>query len=369
MTAIEPVLESRSKTAEDTLLIDTDVHESWSSMNDIKPFMDPFWAKQHDLYKFAPSPGFHYMAPVQHGGTRKEWETGGSMGSSLEAMQKHLLDGESTSVGILDGALPTFAAIKGSQEFMTAVVSAYNDWQIATWLEPEPRLRGSVHVMLHDPERAVEEIERVGKHPQIVQVFFPTLTDTQFGDPFYRPIFEAAVRNELAVAMHHIGSTDTVLGWPRYYVEWHTTCAPFSNMAQLVSLVFNGTFERFPELKVVVLEAGIAWLPWLLWRLDEQYREHRAEVPWLKRLPSEYLSDQVRVAPQPLGDLNARQVQQVVELAQGEDMLVFASDYPHYDADSAYAVLPNTLPEELRRKIRFENALATYPKLRNLSAA
>jgi predicted TIM-barrel fold metal-dependent hydrolase len=196
----------------------------------------------------------------------------------------------------------------------------------------------------------------------------PTLTDTEFGDPFYEPIFEAAVRNDLVVTMHHQGCTQTVLGYPRYYISWHTTAAPFSNMGQLLGMIFNGTFERHPELKVVVLESGVAWVPWFMWRADEQYRAHRAEVPWLKRLPSDIMREQIRVATQPVGDITAAQFVDLVEMVESESIYLFASDYPHYDADSAYATLPSkTIPEDLRQRIRYKNALETYPKLRNLA--
>jgi len=98
MTAIEPVRESRTKAAEDTLLIDTDVHENWSAMTDLEPVMDPFWREQMDRYFSKPVLGSHYLAPVQHRGTRKEWHTGGYMGTSLGAMQQHLFDEEGEGV-------------------------------------------------------------------------------------------------------------------------------------------------------------------------------------------------------------------------------------------------------------------------------
>jgi len=363
--ASEPVTSSDSTS---TLLIDTDVHERWTSPEDVFPYLDPFWQRQVEHASGFPSvPATPYLPPIQHGGTRREWQTDAGWGRSLSDMQHHLFDEEKTSIGILNGFY-AFAAVKGSYEFMAALAAAYNDWQIDKWLEPEPRLRGSVHVTIKDPEVAAREIDRVGSHPQVVQVFLPTLTDTEFGDPFYAPIFEAALRNDLVVAMHHQGCTQSVIGFPRYYVTLHTMRAPMANMAQLVGMIFNGTFDKYPELKVVVLESGVAWVPWFMWRLDEQYRGHRAEVPWVKRLPSEIMRAQIRVATQPIGDVTAAQFVKLVEMVESESIYVFASDYPHYDADSAYAVLPSkTIPEDFRLRLRYKNALETFPKLRNLA--
>jgi predicted TIM-barrel fold metal-dependent hydrolase len=374
-------------TATSTLLIDTDVHERWSSISDIFPYLDQFWQRQAKRSAGLPHfPGSPYLPPVYNGGTRREWqiadravaqEPGAAAAedpltqpparTDLATLQRHLFDEEQTSIGILDGFV-AFASLKGSYEFASALAAAYNDWQIDKWLEPEPRLRGSVHITTKDPQVAAREIDRVGGHPQIVQVFLPTLTDTEFGDPFYRPIFEAALRNDLVVTMHHHSCTQTVLGYPRYYVSWHSTVAPFSNMAQLVGLIFCGVFDRYPELKVVVNESGVAWVPWFMWRLDEQYREHRGEVPWVKRLPSEIMRENIRVSTQPMSDITARQFVKLVEMVESDRIFVFASDYPHYDADSAYAILPTkTIPEELRLRIRYQNALETYPKLRDLA--
>ena len=86
---------------------------------------------------------------------------------------------------------------QGWYEQAAAMASAYNDWQIEHWLDQEPRLRGSVHVVAHDPSRRRARSTVSAGHPQIVQVFLPVVTDRQYGDPMYHPIYEAAVRNDL----------------------------------------------------------------------------------------------------------------------------------------------------------------------------
>ena len=159
-----------------------------------------------------------------------------------------------------------------------------------------------------------------------------------------------------------------MLGYPRYYIEWHTTAAPQAGMNQLLSIICNGVLDQLPELKVVILETGVAWLPWFMWRLDQQYRECRLEVPWVKRLPSEHMRDSVRLSTQPMGDVKPAHLQQLIEMTDSDRMYMFATDYPHYDADSVDQVLPGALPEALRQRIRYQNALETYPRLKDLAA-
>src|SRR5438045_2619407 len=128
-------------------------------------------------------------------------------------------------------------------------------------------------------------------------------------------------------------------------------------MAHLTSLICHGTFERFPRLRVVLIEGGVCWLPGLIWRLDGNYKALRMEVPWVKRLPSEYVHDHVRLSTQPLerpsrtADLRA-----VLEVI-GPELLLFATDYPHWDFDNP-AFLP--LKDEWAEQVLDTNARAWY---------
>jgi predicted TIM-barrel fold metal-dependent hydrolase len=350
-----------------TILIDTDIHESIDDINELTPHLDPHWRAFLREHRFRglsnPSP---YTNPVAGGPFRKDWiQPNGKVGTDLDFMRAHVFDQEMVTTGILNGFFHV-SAQRGHFELATALASAYNDWQIEHWLQPERRLLGSVHVVAHDPQRAAREIDRVAEHPQIVQVFLPTVSDRQYGDPYYWPIYEAAVRNGLVIALHHGGATTTNFGYPRYYIEWHTLAAPQGAINQLLSLLCNGVFDRFPDLRVVLLETGVAWVPWFMWRLDQQYRELRAEVPWVKRLPSEHMRESVRVATQPMGDIPPQHFRTLAEMSESERMYVFATDYPHYDADSVEQVVTGALPEGLRQRIRYQNALDTYPRLEKL---
>ena len=153
----------------------------------------------------------------------------------------------------------------------------------------------------------------------------------------------------------------TAGGWPSYYIEEMTGHAQ-SCQAQVTSLVLEGVFERFPDLRVVFIESGFAWLPALGWRLDTHWKKLKAENPALKRLPSEYIREHIYVTTQPMEE--PERPRHLLDLFDwiGWDRLLFASDYPHWDYDDPAHCLPGGATEEQRRKLFLANALSLYGK-------
>ena len=149
-------------------------------------------------------------------------------------------------------------------------------------------------------------------------------------------------------------------GWPSFYLEDHTGMAQ-SFQSQLISLVCEGVFERFPTLKVVLIEGGFAWLPPLMWRLDRAWQRLREETPDLRRPPSAYIREHVWLTTQPMEEPpRPEQFHQLLEQLDMDDRLLFATDYPHWDFDSPDQALPVKLAPALERKIMAENARALY---------
>src|SRR5438067_4126155 len=153
-------------------------------------------------------------------------------------------------------------------------------------------------------ELAVAEIKRRAGDRRFVQVQFTGRPREPMGRRKYWPIYEACVEHDLVVMSHAFGSGGqpiTGCGWPSYYIEDHV--GPHQSMqANLISLVVEGVFERFPDLRVVSAENGFGWVPPLLWRLDSAYALLRDEVPHLRRRPSEYLREHGWFCKQPVGE-------------------------------------------------------------------
>ncbi|MCH7974962.1 MAG: amidohydrolase [Bacteroidetes bacterium] len=267
-----------------------------------------------------------------------------------------VLVGESSHLAISNLANPNWAA---------ALASAYNDRMINRWFSADERFLGSIFVATQDPETAAREIERVADHPQFVQVALGSGTRFPYGQRYYHPIYATAERHGLPIAIHPftegagIAYAPTAAGYPSHYIEFHT-CIPGSLQVHLVSMICEGIFETFPGLKLVIMEGGISWLPSLLWRLDKNWKSLRSEVPWVKRKPSHYAADHVRLTTQPLEEPeHPRHLRQILDMFPAERMLMFSSDYPHWDSDNPTRVLSH-FPKDMQRRISAENARQLY---------
>ena len=135
---------------------------------------------------------------------------------------------------------------------------------------------------------------------------------------------------------------------------------PITYGSHLVSLVFGGVFERFPGLKWAFVEGGFCWVGPLLWRMDRYWSECRAELPWLTRAPSEVVREHVRFTSQPLEEPQGRdQLAAALEWADAAHLLMFSSDYPHWDFDDP-AFVERHVPKALHDAVFRTNALEFY---------
>jgi uncharacterized protein len=341
-------------------IIDVDVHERLVSHRDLALYLEEPWRHYVTNTSWQGPRQLPYVQLMSAGVDRADAipEEGGPAGSSVSLLQKQLLDEWNVEVAILTGLFYP-STLKAQFEFATALATAYNNWQIEHWLDKDQRLRGSIHVAAQDPASAVREIDRLGSHPQMVQILLPIDSTWQWGDPFYHPIFEAANRHGLHVAMHISTAARTAVDIPRYFIEWHT-CYPQAFMSQATSVICNGIFDKWPELKLVLLECSFTWVPHLMWRMDTNYRSLRMEVPWMKRMPSEYFHENVRCATQPMEEPDPKHLLQCVEMIGNDEFLLFATDYPHWDFDSPHRAFPHTFSKELKQKILYGNAKKLY---------
>jgi uncharacterized protein len=254
-----------------------------------------------------------------------------------------------------------------SEDMAAAFASAVNDWLRVEWLDRDERLRASIVVPMQNPAMAAEEIDRCAGDARFVQVLMLLMDEMPLGKRHYWPIYEAAQRHGLPVGIHAGSSYRhpvTAVGWPSYYTEDYAAQAQ-AFQSQLTSLICEGVFSKFPDLRVVLLESGFTWLPAHLWRLTKYWRGLRMEIPWVDRSPVEIVRSNVRLSLQPVdGPADGGQMLRLMDHLESEELLLFSTDYPHWQFDGT-AVMPEGLGSGLIRKIMVDNPLATYSRLLN----
>jgi uncharacterized protein len=241
----------------------------------------------------------------------------------------------------------------------SVIATATNDWLADVWLSSDERYRGAIVVAPQDPASAAAEIRRMAENQSVVEVLVAS-NNVLMGDPSLYPIYDAASECGLPVTVHPCGTESIyanaplLSGIPWYHVQWHTTLT-LPHQANAVSLVAHGVFEKFPNLHVVFTEVGVAWLLDVMWRMDKNWKGLRDEVPWVKRLPSEYMIEHFRFTTQPFLEPKKREhLAQFIEMIDGDRILMFSTDYPHWDGDSLSML--KTLPRAIRDRVAFQNA-------------
>jgi predicted TIM-barrel fold metal-dependent hydrolase len=346
-------------------IIDSDIHPSLRTPRDLDPFLSARWRKHIAEYgKLGHGPYAMrntYPRFMPNTARRDAWPPGGfPPGSDLAFMQAQHLDPLGIELGVLEPLMDS--SLVRNLELSAALCSAINDWQVDAFTSKESRLRASIVVPFEDAAASVREIEKRAGDKNFVQIQMNSRSTEPVGRQRYWPIFEAAESLGLPIGMHiggEAGHGPTASGWPSFYVEDHHGLV-HTMQCQATSLVLEGVLERFPGLKIIMIEGGFAWIPALAWRLDAHWRKMASEVPQVKRPPSEYIRRNLYVSTQPMEEpADSKHLRQTLEWI-GWDRIVFATDYPHWDFDDPRTAFKCELSEAERHAIFRGNAEQLY---------
>src|SRR5262245_30272113 len=333
-------------------IVDCDIHPAFRTPKDLHPFLPERWREHMATFgehlRHGLSGQLPYPRMMAAGMRADSFPEQGPPGSDLALMRRQHLDPNGVEIGMLM-PLSRAGMEERNLDYAAALAHAVNDWQLEAWIKPEPRLRGGIVVPQEDAAFSVKEIEERAANPTFVQVLLSPRSSDPLGHRRYWPIFEAAERADLPIGLHVQGFSgghpSTPSGWPTYYMQEHY--AMTGNMqGTVVSLVFEGVFERFPGLKVVLIEGGFAWVPSLCWRMDKHWERMRKETPHVKRPPSEYVRKHFWFTTQPIEEPdNPAHLAEIMERI-GWDRLMFSTDYPHWDFDDPQQVFQFKVTDE-----------------------
>ncbi len=341
-------------------IIDCDLHNEVPSLDVLKPYLPDHWCDYIDESAFRGPDADDYPKGARTS-IRPGLDWGGETEAQLSLLREQVLDLLQADYGVLDCSY----RVQGvhNEDLAAALASAVNRWQAEFWLDRDPRLRASIVAPTQNSVLAAKEIDRWGPDPRFVQVVMPVRSLVPYGNRMYDPIYEAADRHDLVVGIQFGGSPGhppTPSGWLSTYLEEYAAMAQIFQ-SQVTSLIVEGVFDRFPNLRIALIEAGFVWMPSLMWRLDKEWRGLRRDIAWVKRPPSDYIRQHIRLTLQPMDSPpDPKQLLQIIGQLESDEMLMFATDHPHWHFDHLEEAFPGGLSESLTRRILAENARSFY---------
>jgi uncharacterized protein len=210
----------------------------------------------------------------------------------------------------------------------------YNRWLTEKVLpESDGRFYSMLCLPFSDPDESLRQIEAFGDRKGVTGFMVTTVRHNPVHDNCYMKLYRAIEERGLALTFHsgfHWG--EPVFKGCNRFISVHALGFSFYNILHLTNWVINGLGERFPKLPVIWVESGLAWVPFLMQRLDHEYMMRTSDCPTLKKKPSDYMR-QMYYSTQPMEVQDMEALQCTFRMINAETQLLYSSDYPHWDFD------------------------------------
>jgi predicted TIM-barrel fold metal-dependent hydrolase len=247
-------------------------------------------------------------------------------------------------------------------EVEVAVARAYARWITEEIMSADPSIKTMLYLPFNDPVASLKLVEDFGDGPGVVGFMVTSVRYRPVHHRDYMKLYAAIAETGMPLGFHAAYNwQERSMEQLNKFLSVHALGFPFYNMIHLTNWVINGIPERFPDLRVVWIESGLAWIPFLMQRLDDEYMMRSSEAPSLTKRPSEYMRE-FYYTSQPMeftGNMDALRV--TFEMMDAENRLMYSSDYPHWDFDLPSKIYDLPFPsEETKRKILGGNALELF---------
>lgn len=347
-------------------MIDCDIHNEIPALSSLYPYLPEHWVAYCEESAFTGPDADDYpqaLAATFHPAYRNLQvdDAVPNTQEQVELVQQHVLDKWGITLGILN---PTYRIQSiHSLDLAESMATAVNAWQVKEWMNADSRFKASLVVPSQHPVLAAAEVKRWEGHPGFVQVVLPVRSRMPYGNRNFDPLFAAIQDADLRVAISFggaPGNPPSGVGWPNTYFEIYAGMAQVFQ-SQVMSMVYEGVFDRFPGISVVLLEGGFTWVPSLMWRMNKEWKGLRHNVPWVKELPSEYIRRHFRWSMLPLdASPQTSQNKELLDQMGGEDLLMFGTDFPHSHFESTEEIWPPFMGEDTKRKLSLSNPQTFY---------
>jgi len=363
--------QARARKYEDMLIVDCDAHHYENeNFNEILPFIENDVLRQ--LTMSGRAKGRHSIVPGQVG----YQDMGGRVTRYPLRMTEKTEPGKLRDVQLgerwMDAMgvdysclFPTGMLNVGlhpQKEMEVELCWAYNRWLTEVVLpENHGRFYTQLALPLSDPEASLRQVETFGGRKGVTGFMVTTVRTLPVHDNALMKVYRAIEERGLSLAFHSGPNWgEPVFKGLNRFISVHALGFSFYNILHCTNWVINGMGERFPKLPVIWIESGLAWIPFLMQRLDHEYMMRPSEAPLLKKKPSDYMRDMF-YSTQPMEIQDMEALETTFRMMNAETQLMYASDYPHWDFD-----LPSTiydlpfLSEKAKHNILGGNAARTF---------
>jgi len=251
-------------------------------------------------------------------------------------------------------------------QLFSAICRAYNDW-LAEFCSVGPdRLKAIAMINVDDVADAVSELERTAKFGFVGAMIteYP-LEERRYDHSDYEPLWAAAAGLNMPLSLHTATRrvlSNTALVERTVHDASRRATKVFLPAISMCDMIFSGVFERYPDLRLAIVEFELSWVPYVLTNMDYTYRERHEEAQYRFKgdtLPSDFFARNVFLSFQE-DDIGIRLRDRI-----GVDCMMWGSDYPHSESTfpRSRQVLDEILqgvPEEERAKIVCHNTARLY---------
>ncbi|MBI67305.1 MAG: hypothetical protein CL777_00965 [Chloroflexi bacterium] len=283
----------------------------------------------------------------------------------VSQVQLEAMDTEGIDVAVMfpSRGLSVLTRPNMDTEFAAAIARAYNDWMYDFCSLDPNRMYGAGMISVYDINDAVKETRRAVNELGFKAVFVRSnvVIGKPWHDPYFEPLWNVLEELDIPIGFHEATGSMSKQAGEHFdnFMLRRIYSQPFEQMMGMGSFIGGGILEKHPELRVAFLEANCAWLPWLLWRVEEAHeRELDAYMPELTISPTELFKRQCWVSVEPDEEPAKYAIDYV-----GSDQLVFSTDYPHGDSrypEAVDAFMELGISDEDKRKILWDNCARFY---------
>ena len=342
----------------DMRIFDVDGHVEESPVTFSDDYLDPvfrsqrpqvvgmdgmvYWVIDEQLFPSRVGRGCNNLGtPVSYNGkpalhTRGKTDSVESMELTDIKARLQAMDDEDIALQVLYPTLFLAYPLSSNPSLLTALGSSYNRW-LGHQLSGNERLKWAAVVNLDDVPAAVSEVRAAKRLGAVAVMVLGTAGDNLLDHPTLFPFFEAVADEGLALEVH-VGWASPAINnlythiYPSGVIAFHMPV-----LMAFTSLISGGVLDRFPNLRVVFLEASSMWVPFMLDRLNHRFmNQGKSLVQFIpETAPHESLPPIEHVKQGNLyfsTEVEDFILPQVIELV-GQGQIVFGTDMPHGDRE------------------------------------